>query len=103
MTRFDLDEVSRPLSERGRVREGAGPAAPEDPADTIERSKERLARDLSGAKAELRAVEREVRHRARNVALAAVALLVAVLAVSAARASLGGRRRGLLRSLVRVF
>ncbi|KYF96942.1 hypothetical protein BE20_40410 [Sorangium cellulosum] len=87
-------EVARPLSERGHVSAGAGAAAPAGPAEQIEHSKERLARDLVAAKARWGGIKGEAEHTARSVAIAAAAA-VTVLAVGAvaAVAIRSGRKR----------
>ncbi|XXX82550.1 hypothetical protein WMF30_27730 [Sorangium sp. So ce134] len=81
--RFDTEGVARPLSERGRVSAGAGSAAPAGPAEQIEHSKERLARDLVAAKAKWGGIKGEAEHTAQRAAIAAVAV-IAVGAVAAA-------------------
>ncbi|KYF83464.1 hypothetical protein BE18_49600 [Sorangium cellulosum] len=92
--RFDTERVARPLSERGHVSAGAGAAAPAGPAEQIEHSKERLARDLVAAKARWGGIKGEAEHTARSVAIAAAAA-VTVLAVGAvaAVAIRSGRKR----------
>ncbi|WP_437603096.1 hypothetical protein [Sorangium sp. So ce590] len=80
--RFDTERVARPLSERGHVSAGAGSAAPAGPAEQIEHSKERLARDLVAAKAKWGGIKGETEHTARRLAIAA-ATVVAVAAVAA--------------------
>jgi hypothetical protein len=80
--RFDEERVTRPLSERGHVSAGAGPAALAGPAEQIEHSKERLARDLVAAKARWGGVKGEAEHTAQRVAITAAAV-IAVGAVAA--------------------
>ncbi|WP_438015219.1 hypothetical protein WMF18_30635 [Sorangium sp. So ce315] len=89
--RFDTERVARPLSERGHVSAGAGSAAPAGPAEQIEHSKERLARDLAAARARWGGIKGEAEHTARGVAIAAAAAIaVGAVAVMAIRA---GRKR----------
>ncbi|WP_437287199.1 hypothetical protein [Sorangium sp. So ce406] len=82
--RFDTERVARPLSERAHLSAGAGSAAPAGPADQIEHSKERLARDMVAARARWGAVEGGAERTARHVAIAAAALIAVVGAVAAA-------------------
>lgn len=103
-TRFDFDAVGRPLSERGHVQTGPSREAPAGPAEQIEQSKERLARDVSQAKAKLAAVSGDVKSRARSVGVAAALLLTAALAAAATvRASRRRHRRGFWRAVARAW
>jgi hypothetical protein len=96
---FDRDAVDRPLSERGRVPAGPSPASLVGPAAQIEQSKERFARDIVRARAELRGAGSRARRRVRTVAVAAGALLAAALVVKAVRASRRAHRRPWRRAL----
>ncbi|MGK3983813.1 hypothetical protein WME99_12295 [Sorangium sp. So ce136] len=94
--RFDVDRVARPLSERGHVSAVARPAGPAGPAGQIEHTKERLARDLTAARARWGGVKGEAEHTARSIAVAATAALVlgAVAAAVATRSRRRHRRIG---------
>ncbi|XXX82535.1 hypothetical protein WMF30_27655 [Sorangium sp. So ce134] len=73
--RFDTERATRPLSQRGQASAGAGAAAPAGPAEQIEHSKERLARDLGAAKARWGGIEGGAEHTALRVAITAAAAL----------------------------
>ncbi|WP_437592124.1 hypothetical protein [Sorangium sp. So ce1000] len=90
---FDAERVARPLSERGHVSANAGSAAPAGPAEQIEHSKERLARDLVAAKARWGGTKGEVEHTAQRVAIAVAAVIgVGVVAAVVTRSRRRHRR-----------
>ncbi|WP_437627925.1 hypothetical protein [Sorangium sp. So ce1151] len=89
--RFDVERVARPLSERGHVSAVARPAEPVGPAEQIEHSKERLARDLAAARGRWGGIRGEAEHMARSIAVASIAALV-IGALAAAVATRSRRR-----------
>ncbi|XXZ26314.1 enolase C-terminal domain-like protein [Sorangium sp. So ce307] len=91
--RFDTERVARPLSERGHVSAGAGSAAPARPAEQIERSKERLARDPVAAKARWGGTKGEAEHTARRAGIAAAAVVAMAAFAAVAIRSRRKRRR----------
>jgi hypothetical protein len=100
---FDIEAVGRPLSERGRAQEGTSSVAQRGPAEQLEQSKQRLARDLVQAKAKLREAKGAMKGGARTAAVAVAAAIAAGLVAAAVRSSIRRRRRGFWRSVWRAL
>ncbi|WP_437486333.1 hypothetical protein WME75_03300 [Sorangium sp. So ce1014] len=86
---FDTERVARPLSERGHVDTGAGPAGPVEP---VAHSTERRARDLVAVKSRWGGAKGEAGHTARSISIALAAAAVLAVGIVAAAAAVRSRR-----------